>query len=240
MELQDHLISANDHIAYLSQQLDNQVLNTVPEVSEEENDYSILQEEHQHVLSWIAEMERSLQISTENMEEPLMKRMERISSKIPSKTSIVENSYISLIQSEINDLYLLIEGCKSDPSPIKQLHTLQDSVRSILSLHQGTSLKNINTSNCIVQEDWSGLYNAITTNNIELKDKQEFISTLQQQLEDMQSKESELINIVESLKTECAESLQLNQELYRESVEVKQISQSQAEQITKLKEKVKK
>lgn len=168
--------------------------------------------------------------------------MERIVSKIPSKTSIVENSYLSLIQTELNELYLLIEGSKSDPSPIKQLHILQDSVRSLLSTYSIPSLKQASlTENLKVEEDWTSLYSSITDQIVEqTMSKEDFLQNLKQLLADLRLKEEGMIRIMESLKVECAESLQLNQELYRESSVSKQTVQTQSLQIAKLKEKVEK
>ena len=240
-ELEDHLLSANDHIEFLTQQLAHHSLDTVQEVSEEEEDYSFLQEERQHYLEWMQQIENILQISYEIPENSVAKRMEAITAKIPAKTTIVGNSYISLIQSEINELYFLIEGCKSDPSPIKQLHILQDSIRYLLSTHSISSLKDISLEKVVGETIWSSLYSSITNEKAEESmSRDDFLLSLKQLLADLRLKEEGIIRIMESLKLECADSLRLNQELYRESSDAKLAIQNQSTQITKLTEKIKK
>ena len=234
-------MDAHDQIDYLSS---HQLLSCVPEVSDEETDYSFLQEELQSCLSWITKMEDVLHLSPDLSTTPLYKRCEAIYNRLPIGTSLIENSYLSIVQSEVNELFILVEGSPSTPSPIKQIHTIQNTIQSILSEYQLSCLKEYKPVK--PSFDWSSLYLQIQkdekdTSESELpKTQEEFIKCINSKYNEWEKKEDNMLSIVSSFKKECADSLLLNQNLYKECNSYKLTFQKQNEQIEKLQEKAKK
>lgn len=227
--LQNQLLDAHDQIDYFSQQSD---LPLVPEASDEETDYSFLQEELQGCLSWIMRLEGLLNLPSSTTATSLSKRLEEVYNHFPSRNAIVGNSYLSLIQTEINELYLLVEGTEVDPSAIKQIHAIQERIRSILSLYKITSLielSNNEKKDDVVNDcdDWNDLYKLIIPESLScvLNCKDDFVFEVKNAFSKLHKKEEELLRIVESLKKECADSLHLNRDLYVEYDETKKTNE---------------
>lgn len=243
--LQNQLLDAHDQIDYFSQQSD---LPLVPEVSDEETDYSFLQEELQGCLSWIIRLEGLLNLPSSTTVSSSSKRLEEIYNHFPSRNAIVGNSYLSLIQTEINELYLLVEGTEVDPSTIKQIHVIQERIRSILSVYNISSLVELSnhekkdSADNDVDDDWNDLYKLIIPEDTscEFSCKDDFVLQMKNAFSKLNKKEEELLRIIESLKKECTDSLHLNRDLYVEYDETKKANELLQKKNDVLSEKAKK
>lgn len=134
-------------IGILQQQLEESqstLLPPVPEVSDEEDNYSTIHEEIDLITRWLDKIDGLLFESVSKSDEiqTLESRMDRLfdwcqqhqrkSIEVKSQPSVIDSPYFTLLQREIAELEELVEGSNSKGAPVKQLHSLQNTVRSVL------------------------------------------------------------------------------------------------------------
>ena len=138
-------------IEILQQQLEqsqSSLLPVVPEVSDEEDNYSTIHEEIDLITRWLDKMDGLLfdGVSTDSEIQTLESRMERLFSWCQSRlkepsASPLDTPYLSLIQREVSELYELVEGERGTGVPVKQLHEMEDTVKQLLESRNVLSVK---------------------------------------------------------------------------------------------------
>ena len=144
---------------------DNLPLPAVQELSEEDESYAALQGEIDKLHLWLSKI-KSLLFNSSSLSKDTSKDCQRIYSwcqfslqkQAEPQKSILEAPYIALIQSEIAELYLLIEGHSAQPSPVKQLHTMQQSVQDVLQEFNAPALKSIDSKRSAGWVDFYSLF----------------------------------------------------------------------------------
>lgn len=134
-------------IGILQQQLEESqstLLPPVPEVSDEEENYSTIHEEIDLITRWLDKIDGLLfeNVSDTDEIQTLESRMDRLFewcqqhqrklSEVKSQSSILDSPYFAMLQREIAELEELIEGTSSKGAPIKEMHSLQKTVRIVL------------------------------------------------------------------------------------------------------------
>ena len=161
-ELRKQLDEATTHQLSL---YDNLPLPAVEELSEEDESYAALQGEIDKLHLWLSKI-KSLLFNSSSLSKDTSKDCQRIYSwcqfslqkQAEPQKSILEAPYIALIQSEITELYLLIEGHSAQPSPVKQLHTMQQSVQDVLQKLNAPALKLIDQERSTSWVDFYSLF----------------------------------------------------------------------------------
>ena len=161
-ELRKQLDEATTHQLSL---YDNLPLPAVEELSEEDESYTALQGEIDKLHLWLSKI-KSLLFNSSSLSKDTSKDCQRIYSwcqfslqkQAEPQKSILEAPYIALIQSEITELYLLIEGHSAQPSPVKQLHTMQQSVQDVLQKLNAPALKLIDQERSTSWVDFYSLF----------------------------------------------------------------------------------
>lgn len=148
-------------IGILQQQLEESqstLLPPVPEVSDEEENYSTIHEEIDLITRWLDKIDGLLFESVSKSEEvqTLESRMDRLfewcqqhqrkSIEVRSQPSVLDSPYFTILQREIAELEELVEGANSNGAPVKQLHSLQSTVRSVLEQSGVRSLAELKQS----------------------------------------------------------------------------------------------
>ena len=144
-------------IGILQQQLEESqstLLPPVPEVSDEEENYSTIHEEIDLITRWLDKIDGLLFESVSKSEEiqTLESRMDRLfehqrkSVEVRSQPSVLDSPYFTILQREIAELEELVEGANSNGAPVKQLHSLQSTVRSVLEQSGVRSLAELKQS----------------------------------------------------------------------------------------------
>ena len=130
------------------EQSQSSLLPVVPEVSDEEDNYSTIHEEIDLITRWLDKMDGLLfdGVSTDSGIQTLESRMDRLfvwcqsRLKEPS-ASPLDTPYLSLIQREVSELFELVEGDKGTGIPVKQLHEMEDTVKRLLEKWSVHSIK---------------------------------------------------------------------------------------------------
>ena len=129
------------------EQSQSSLLPVVPEVSDEEDNYSTIHEEIDLITRWLDKMDGLLfdGVSADAEIQTLESRMDRIFAWCQSRlkepsSSPLDTPYLSLIQREVSELFELVEGEKGMGVPVKQLHEMEDTIKKLL---EGWNVKSI-------------------------------------------------------------------------------------------------
>ena len=122
-------------------------LPAVAELSEEEESYAALHDQLDQLHLWLS------RLTTLLFNSPLSDDIPRDCRRIDAwcraavrrqsdpQRSVLEAPYLALIQSEIAELFAVIEGAEAAPKPLKQLHRMQTTVRHALQHTHTSSLR---------------------------------------------------------------------------------------------------